>query len=93
MAEGAGGHGALIHSSVVSPKKSAKSAGNSTVSPRSSVRSKQTCLLAGPWGKHSVADPGGESGHPGACIGALSGHILLNHSSWIPTAMAGDDAC
>ena len=46
MAERAGGQGALICSSVVSPKKLAKSAGKGGVSPRSSVRSKQTCFCA-----------------------------------------------
>ena len=77
MAEGEGGCGALIYSSVAYPKKLAKSAGNGIVSPRSWVRSNWTCFHAGPWGKHSVADLGGEWGHPAACVGVKSGHILL----------------
>ena len=48
MAYGACGHEALIWSSVTSPKKHAKSVGNSSVSPRSSVRLNQTCFCVGP---------------------------------------------
>ena len=47
MAEGAGGHGALICLLVASPKKQAKSAGNDFVSPRSLMKSKWTCFLVG----------------------------------------------
>ena len=93
MAEGEGGHEASICLSAVSPKKWAKSAGSSGVSPRSSVRSKQTCFLAGTWGEHSVTDPGMELGHPVVCVSALSGHILLTTSPWIPTAGAADEVC
>ena len=86
MDEGAGGHGVSVFSSVVSPKKQAESVGSSSVSPMSLVRSKQTCFLVGPWGEHSVTDPGGEWGHPVACIRVLSGYILL-------TALLFDSHC
>ena len=75
MAEGAGEHGALICSSVASPKKLAKSVGNGNVSPRLLVRSNWTCFCEGPWGKHSVADPDGEWSHPVACVRTLSGYV------------------
>ena len=65
--------------------------GNSSVLSRSSVRSQWTYFHVGPWGKHSVADPGGEQGQPAPCIRALSGHVLLN-PSWIPTTGAEDEA-
>ena len=42
MAKGAGGHGALAHSSVAPPKKLAMSASNSGMSPSSLPRSNQT---------------------------------------------------
>ena len=63
--------------SVVSPKKQAKSSGNGGVLSRSLARSKWTCFFVGPWGKHSLTDPGGELGHPVACIRPLLGHVLL----------------
>ena len=44
-------------------------------------------------GIHSVIDPGGEWGHPVACIRALSGCILLAPSSRIPAAEAVDEVC
>ena len=47
----------------------------------------------GPWGKHSVADSGGEQGCPVVCIRMLSGHILLTPFSWIPAAGAADEDC
>ena len=77
VAEGAGAHKVSICSSVASPKKLANSAGNCSVSSRSLVRLKETCFYAGPWGKHSVADMGGEQGHPAVCVRVLSGHVLL----------------
>ena len=91
VAKGASGHWASV-CSVASPTKHAKSAGSGSVSPRSSVRSKQTCFFAGPWGKHSVTDPGGEWGDPAVCeyCQALSCWPV---SSWIPTAGAVDEFC
>ena len=64
---------------MASPKNLTRSVGNSSVSPRSLVRSKWTSFCVGPWGKCSVADPSWEWGHPAECIKALSGHILLTH--------------
>ena len=94
MAKGEGGCAASIHSSVASPKKWAtKSLDNSAVSPRSLLRSNGTCFFVGPWGKHSVTDPGGEWGHPVVCIGVLSCCVLLTPSSWIPAAWAADEVC
>ena len=63
MAEGAGGHGVLVHSSVASPNKLAKSAGNSVVFPRSLSRSNHTCFHMEVWDKHSGAEPCGEWGY------------------------------
>ena len=54
VAMDAGGHGVSFCSSVVSPKKWAKSVGNCSVLPRSLVRSKWTCFLLGPCGEHFV---------------------------------------
>ena len=68
VAEGAGEHGALACSSVVPPKKLARSAGNGSMSPRSLPRSSHVCFLARPWDKHSGAEPGGEQGHLAACL-------------------------
>ena len=45
--------------------------------PGLQVRLKQICFSVRPWSEHYVADPDGEWGHPVACIGVLSGHILL----------------
>ena len=83
MVERAGGCGALICSSVAFPRMWAKSVDNGSVSPRSSVRSKQICFFVG--------DPGMEQGHPVACIRVLSGCILLTLPSWIPAAGAADE--
>ena len=44
-------------------------------------------------GANTVADPGEEWGHPAVCVRALSGHILLTPSYWIPAAGAGGETC
>ena len=69
-----------------------QSVSNDGVLDRSLVRSKQTCFFVGPWGNHSVADPGREWEYPAVCIGPLSDHILLTPSPWIPIAGTGDEA-
>ena len=78
MAKGSGGHWKSIHSSVASsPKKLTKSAGKGGVSPKSSIRSNQTCCLAGSESEHSVVDPGRKQGCPAARARVLSGCIWL----------------
>ena len=74
--QGAGGCEVSVPSSAESSWKWAKLSGNGGMFPRSSV---WTCFFAGPWSEHPMIDPGGDWGHPVACIKVLSGCILLTY--------------
>ena len=77
VAKEAGGHGSLICSSLLSPKKWARSVGNSGVSPRSSMRLKWTCSLQGLGVNTLWLILVVKWWHPAAYVEVLSGCILL----------------